>query len=73
MPPQASAGTGEDTDTMVSEGEPQTAPIRTLLVSEALVQKYGPTLVCERCHWCNAVNQSYDAALTALSTEPSAR
>ena len=38
---------GEDTDTRVTEGEPLTAPIRKLFVTEALVQKYEPTLGCE--------------------------
>ena len=50
--PQPSAGTAsEDTDTRVIEREPQITQIRKLNVTEALVQKEGPTLGCERCHW----------------------
>ena len=55
-------------------GEPQTTPIRKLHVTETLVQKYGPTLGCERCHWTCAVNKSHDAAcrlgMTALLCLP---
>ena len=35
----------------VTEGEPLTTPIRQLYVTEALIQNYGPTVGCERCHW----------------------
>ena len=48
------------TDKRVTESEPQTTQSRELYVTEALEQKYGPTLGCERCHWGN--NKSHDAA-----------
>ena len=69
--PQPSAGTaGEDTDTRVTEGEPLTASSRKLCVTEALVQKCGLTLGCERCHWGNAVKKSHDAACRQRVASP---
>ena len=48
--------------------------MRKLHVTETMVQKYGPTLGCERCHWTCAVNKSHDAAcrlgMTALLCLP---
>ena len=68
FPHQLAVTAGDGTDMRATQGELQFTPSRRLHAVEAVVQRYGASIECDRCHWRTVSNRSHRETFRARMT-----